>query len=440
MTNRARVRAGRARGRAWRAFKAALFTGTAEPVPPRHPSSPIATSRRRNLPLLGEADVVVVLDLALAVVMGLASLVMLVLRGVPQGSEVFLLPLYSGMLPVLLRDRSPVAAWRLCLVAFPIGRISPPPDTIGTVNTLTYVALALCLYAVAVRCERDLTIAAAVLTVLTTIMWSPDDGPLEKLALWTPDEMLLGVIVPLLAALLGSNVRVRRRLSGDTLRAEEAEAAKAALEERSRIARELHDVVAHHMSVIAIQAEAVPLRAAGDARELEAGLKEIRELSLNALSEMRRVLGVLRDEHGERDTAPQPGLDRLGELIANARAAGLTVGVSTPEPLDDLPDSAGLTAYRIVQESLSNAMRHAPGSTVTVAVSRTAGELLLRISNGPPAVPVARIGADDERVGPGHGLIGMRERASMLGGTLAAGPTPDGGFRVSARLPIKEVR
>lgn len=206
--------------------------------------------------------------------------------------------------------------------------------------------------------------------------------------------------------------------------------------------------------MIAIQAEAVPLRARGDSGQLEAGLAEIRELSLKALAEMRRVLGVLRDENGARDTAPQPGLEALEELLETSRAAGLNASLYVSGTLTDLPEAVSLSAYRIVQESLSNAMRHAPGASVTIRVERLPGELRLRAANGPArpglAVP-AREGGEDphehtgnkdtpKAAGGGQGLLGMRERAAMLGGTLEAGPTDDGGFAVSATLPITEGR
>ncbi|MFD0477419.1 sensor histidine kinase [Nonomuraea thailandensis] len=330
-------------------------------------------------------------------------------------------------LPVALRDRWPLAAWRVAFVMSPvviwltlsIGEGEPP-------YIITAIIMyPLVLYSVAVRCERRITAGVWVLTVLT---------------LWIvhPDSMFIASIIASVAVLFGYNVRARRtataRLVEEEQRTRQAEGAQAVLEERARIARELHDVVAHHMSVIAIQAEAVPLKAAGDVAQLEAGLAEIRGLSLEAIAELRQVLGVLRDPQGRTDTAPQPGLDRIDELVSNARATGLAVLVKRSGALDGLPQAVELSAYRIVQESLSNAMRHAPGATVAVEIARRGEELRLRVANGAGTEP----GTAQEARGAGQGLVGMRERAVLLGGTLDAGPVAGGGFEVLAALPIAE--
>jgi signal transduction histidine kinase len=329
-------------------------------------------------------------------------------------------------LPIALRDRWPLAAWRTAFLALPysvwliatIGvRPGDPPYTF-----LMAASYLLVTYSVAVRCERRITIAVWALSVL---------------AAWIihPNSMAVATILVTVTVLFGYNVRVRRnataRLVVEERRTQEAIGAQSVLEERARIARELHDVVAHHMSVIAIQAEAVPLKAAGDPAQLEAGLADIRALSLEAIAQLRQVLGVLRDEDGRTDTTPQPGLDRVEELIANARAAGLVVLAKRPDSLDGLPTAVGLSAYRIVQESLSNAMRHAPGATVVVDIGRDDGGLRLHITNGPGVSPAGPPGA-------GQGLIGMRERAALLGGTLDVGPVPVGGFQVTATLPVDD--
>ncbi|MEV4020111.1 histidine kinase [Nonomuraea angiospora] len=329
-------------------------------------------------------------------------------------------------LPIALRDRWPLAAWRVSFALMPVAvgvtrTIGFPHGEMPYVTWLI-VSYLLVLYSVAVRCDRRITVAVWVVTFLAT--WIID-----------PNSMPVAMVVVSVAVLFGYNVRVRRsataKLKTEERRTRQAESAQAVLAERARIARELHDVVAHHMSVIAIQAEAVPLKARGDPAQLEAGLAEIRGLSLEAIAELRQVLGVLRDQDGRVDTAPQPGLDRLDELVSNARAAGLAVLVKRSGPLDRLPPAVGLSAYRIVQESLSNAMRHAPGSAVALDVAHRRRELRLRVANGPSAAPGAGPGA-------GQGVVGMRERASLLGGTLDAGPVAGGGFEVRATLPITD--
>lgn len=140
------------------------------------------------------------------------------------------------------------------------------------------------------------------------------------------------------------------------------------------------------------------------------------------------VLGVLRDGEGRTDTTPQPGLEQIDDLVANARAAGLSVLVKRPDSLAGVPQAVSLSAYRIVQESLSNAMRHAPGATVVLDIGLDDKEVRLHVTNGPGTSPSRGPGA-------GHGLVGMRERATLLGGTLEAGPVPVGGFQVTAVLP-----
>jgi signal transduction histidine kinase len=147
---------------------------------------------------------------------------------------------------------------------------------------------------------------------------------------------------------------------------------------------------------------------------------------------MRRLLGVLRAETDESPRAPQPGLSDVAALVATAQRAGVEVTL-TGTPTADVPEAVGLAAYRIVQEALANAARHAPGGPAVVSVRGTAGALWVEVGNGPGA-PTTVAG------GPGLGLVGMRERAALLGGTLEAGPRPDGGYRVAAHLPLTEVR
>jgi len=230
---------------------------------------------------------------------------------------------------------------------------------------------------------------------------------------------------------IGSRLRAQRALADQTERAEDERARRAVLEERTRIARELHDVVAHHMSLIAVRAETAPYRLTGLPELAQAEFGSLSEVAREALAEMRRLLGVLRDDQPAA-LAPQPELADLPSLVDTARQAGLAVELSVPAALGRVPPGVGVCAYRIVQESLSNASQHAPGAAVTVSVDHDSGAVLLRVANGPggPADP-----ARNER-GPGHGLTGMRERVALLGGSLSAGPSPDGGFVVSAVLPL----
>ncbi|MEV4289954.1 sensor histidine kinase [Nonomuraea bangladeshensis] len=415
-------------------FALALFRGNADPPPrSRRLSLPVPRGFRVLVPV-ERLSLVRTAELLMAVILFLTTQDMVrhwaILAeaegrmSVPIPGTLALLCAVAAALPVALRDRWPLAAWRTAFALLPLSlwttlRVSEPPYPVFTV--LSYL---LVLYSVAVRCDRRITLAVWVLTMLTA--WIAH-----------PDSMAVVTVVVTVVVLFGHNVRVRRtatsRLAEEERRSRLAQDAQAVLEERARIARELHDVVAHHMSVIAIQAEAVPIKAAGDPVQLEAGLAEIRNLSLEAIAELRQVLGVLRDQDGRTETTPQPGLDRVDELVANARSAGLAVLIKRSGSLDGLGPAVELSAYRIVQESLSNAMRHAPGAAVGVELVREGDELRLRVAN-------SRGTGDGGPPGAGQGLVGMRERASLLGGTLTAGPTPNGGFEVAATLPITAPR
>jgi signal transduction histidine kinase len=204
------------------------------------------------------------------------------------------------------------------------------------------------------------------------------------------------------------------------------------LEERTTIARELHDVVAHHMSVVAIQAEAAPYRVENPPPELEKAFATIRENAVAALTELRRVLGVVRAEDYDVPDAPQPTLAELDALIANVREAGLDVEKAVTGAVRELPQGVELSAYRIVQEALSNTLRHAPGASARVEVGYVLGGLGLRIVNGAPPNPTLI----KPSPGAGHGITGMRERVTMLNGEMTAEATNEGGYEVTVFLPV----
>jgi signal transduction histidine kinase len=314
----------------------------------------------------------------------------------------------------------------------------------------------------------------AVLTLIPVWLWTGPD--------WTYPIRLTIALAVLTAALYGIRAwgRDRQRLAAQTQQTRHQRERNAVLEERARIARELHDVVAHHMSMIAVQAETAPYRlAAKPGMAGAAGLPEpvieefaaLGQAAREALIEMRRLLGVLRtpDNSKKRDSAtalgtaaaagaaaaaeaqaaaalaPQPRLDDLPELVATARRAGAAVTLQMPGTGEKLPASVGLTAYRIVQESLSNAARHAPGARISVTVEEAPPYVRITVTNEPPATgqphadgtPQPRENEENEENAPaGHGLAGMRERVALLGGQLRAGPEPGGGFAVRAVLPM----
>ncbi|HEX5568596.1 MAG TPA: histidine kinase [Streptomyces sp.] len=270
-------------------------------------------------------------------------------------------------------------------------------------------------------------------------------GVVIGMASWRGPNAVVMAVVSGIALLLLHSVRgwreSRRQVVEQVAVVEEERSRRTLLEERTTIARELHDVVAHHMSVVAIQAEAAPYRVQDPPEELVRVLATIRENAVAALTELRRVLGVVRadlpaDLDGWGPEAPQPTLAELDDLLANVRGAGLEVEPVTTGSVRPLPPGVELSAYRIVQEALSNALRHAPGASARVELGYVPVGLGLRIVNGPPAGAVTAPYADSP--GAGHGLTGMRERAAMLGGELTAGETDDGGFVVEAFLPVAE--
>ncbi|BET48725.1 sensor histidine kinase [Streptomyces tendae] len=224
----------------------------------------------------------------------------------------------------------------------------------------------------------------------------------------------------------------RQRVTAEQTVTAHERSRRTLLEERTTIARELHDVVAHHMSVVAIQAEAAPYRVENPPEELERAFATIRENAVAALTELRRVLGVVRAEDYEAPDAPQPKLADLDALLANVRDAGLTVDKAVTGAVRELPPGVELSAYRIVQEALSNTLRHAPGASARVEVSYVLGGLGLRVVN--TAVEPDTLVKPSP--GAGHGVTGMRERVSMLNGEMTAGPTDDGGYEVAVFLPV----
>ncbi|MEV7415307.1 histidine kinase [Streptomyces sp. NPDC089919] len=238
-------------------------------------------------------------------------------------------------------------------------------------------------------------------------------------------------------AVAAEAVRGRGDVQARLARAEERGAAEEAratlLAERARIARELHDVVAHHMSVITVQADSAPYRLAGVSPAAAEEFGAIAAEARRSLAEMRRLLHVLRNEDSPDGlSTPQPGLRDLPGLVETTRRAGVEVRLAPAGEVGDLPVAVSLSAYRLVQEALSNVVRHAAGARAEVEVRRAAGALHVTVVNSAPREARRAV----EPRGGGHGLAGMRERVAMLDGELSAGAVPGGGFRVAAVLPL----
>ena len=370
----------------------------------------------------GRIDLVAVTDVIVALICFAATNSKLVnLHPANASSVVLLLISLALCAPLAVRTWLPLTAW--CASAVGLFWVGGAFSSMGVLPgaILVYV---LCLYAVAVRCEAWVVVTAAVVTATGGLVIYGQPAL----------TAILTAAVPLLAGVV---VRTRRGTT-ERLAVQERrhEGERAILQERQRIARELHDVVAHHMSVIAIQAEAGPYKVQDPPKELVESFADIRASALSGLKELRRVLGVLRSD--TPNTAPQPGLDDLEELLESGRSAGLTVTAGVSGTARPLPAGVDLSAYRIIQEALSNAMRHAPGAAVQVKLYYGDAALVVEVRND-HCPPGTRVPGEQDGMpggGGGHGIIGMRERATMLGGHLQAGPTEKGEFLVTAALPL----
>ncbi|WP_326579724.1 histidine kinase [Streptomyces sp. NBC_00487] len=336
-----------------------------------------------------------------------------------------------ALIPVLLTLVRPVAAFWASMIATPLtGAFSDMWDDWPWAAG-SFAAHLVVMTVVALRTRPriaawmwGLTAAYGMFVESTLGMghYSSNSGPL----------LVISAMTLLAASALTIRRTAQREVTAQQTVTEHERSKRTLLEERTTIARELHDVVAHHMSVVAIQAEAAPYRVENPPPELEQAFATIRENAVAALTELRRVLGVVRAEDYEAPDAPQPTLADLDGLLANVREAGLTVDKAVTGAVRELPQGVELSAYRIVQEALSNTLRHAPGATARVEIGYVLGGLGLRIVNGPR--PEATLVKTTH--GAGHGLTGMRERVTMLNGEMTTGETEDGGYEVTVFLPV----
>jgi signal transduction histidine kinase len=287
--------------------------------------------------------------------------------------------------------------------------------SLGAYDPLTWRVVAVTAVSVAV---------SVAVTLLGPEVWQASIGA----ALAVAGPALAGRLV---AEHRAQNARLRA-LTAELVRERAAAERAAAAEERTRIARELHDVIGHEITVIALQADAAAAALARAPERAAVPIDRIRATAARTLTEMRRVVGLLRDpeeiDGPEEDLRPQPGLADLPALVQEARAAGADVELVIDPPAAAPPPSLQLSVFRVVQEALTNARRHAPGAPVRVRVDGSGAALCVEVRSGrgrgarPPA-------------GGGHGLVGMRERVRMHGGALEAGPSGDG-FVVRAQLPL----
>jgi signal transduction histidine kinase len=293
------------------------------------------------------------------------------------------------------------------------------------------------LYTVASRCERPVSIRAAEWAALPiTVGVIVDSGP-------HPERIIPKLALFAIAWVIGDNVRTRRaylaELEARAARLErerEERDERAVANERARIARELHDVIAHNVSVMVVQASAGEALFDANPAKARESLSAVASTGRAALTELRRLLGVIRAEEREDEPAyrPQPGIEYLNELVRQVNETGLAVELSVLGEPRELPEGVGLCAYRIVQEALTNTLKHADATHAEVSLRYVADALELQVRDD------GRGGAPVNGEGSGHGLIGMRERVALFGGELSASPRPDHGYEVRARIPLEEPR
>jgi signal transduction histidine kinase len=365
------------------------------------------------------------IDLAIAVLLTAAT--QAELWTADRVEEPFWLQVASFLLitvPVAWRRAAPLAATAVVAVGFTLQTVAGPAEVVGG-----FVAAILITYAVAAHEDRRGALVGALLVTVGVVLSALYDPANRSFADTFGNLFLFAVVWA-----LGRLVRARQERADVAERsaAEHEERARTAVrDERSRIARELHDVVAHSVSVMVLHAGVARRLLRDDQDRVAEPLLLVEETGRQALAEMQRLLGVLRENGARPALTPQPGLGDLAELADQMRRSGLDVALHVEGEPQQVPAGVGLAAYRIVQEALTNALKHAGAATVVVRVGYQRGRIGLEI-------------VDDGRGGgpgggTGHGLIGMRERAVLYGGRFEAGPLAAGGFRVCAELPIDPV-
>lgn len=357
----------------------------------------------------------------------------------PQIAEVFtsqsdgfhILLMVLMTVPLVLRRVYPIPVFFVILAAWVVERARDYPDT------LTWIAVVIVFYTIGAELPRPSSLRIGGITALFMLGWAVIGAiMLESISAVSLITTMIVTVTPLL---LGREIHSQRRrveeLRERVERADrdrEEKARRAVAEERTRIARELHDVVAHQMTVMTLQADGARRIADGsDPRVIEA-LETIGDAGHSALAEMRRTVALLRAPEEESDTKPLPHLGDVEQLIEAVRAAGLPVDLAIEGEVRPLAEGTELSAYRIVQESLTNSVRHGgPDVSAKVVIDYGDDQLDVLILDDGRGVS-ADIGD-----GVGNGIIGMRERIGMLGGELSAGPHAGGGYEVHATIPIE---
>lgn len=352
-------------------------------------------------------------------------------EGSPAGLTLF--ALLWGLPMLVTRRRAPVPTAVALIVLMCVQAVIWPQSVPYSFGTFLAVMLATGVLGAHIDTRRGLLAGAAlVIGAIVLVVTLDASGDWTNLLSTIPAAGFAWLVGYAYRANADRTNELRERAER-LERERDAEARAAVAEERARIAREMHDVVAHSLSVMVVQAEAAEAMLDVDPERARRPLSAVQDTGRSALGELRRMLGVLRerDEAGA-PLAPQPGLDGLDELVESIRAAGLLVSVRIDGEPRPLPPGVDLSAYRIVQEGLTNALKHAGPARAEVLVRYGDRELELRISDDGR-------GHDPSSNGGGHGLVGMRERVALYGGELEAGPRHGGGYRLRARLPLDTV-
>jgi signal transduction histidine kinase len=285
---------------------------------------------------------------------------------------------------------------------------------------------AVAVYTVADREDRPRALYGLAAVLFLGVAWMAFDPLIVRPVQYAQSSAWLSIWV--IAWLLGALVRTRRLYAQGLVREREERALTAVAEERNRIARELHDVVGHSVSVMTVQASAVRRLMRSDQEKERAALETVEAAGREALAEMRRMVGVLRAGDAPPDLAPPPSLDQLDRLVDNFRRAGLGVEVQVTGLPVPVPPGLDLTAFRLVQEALTNTLKHGQADRAVVHIGYRDDELLISVRDdgrGPDGTP------------PGTGLLGMQERVAVYGGRLTTGAADGGGFELQARLPLE---
>jgi signal transduction histidine kinase len=336
--------------------------------------------------------------------------------------------------PILTHRRFPIASAAVCLTAVALFAVG---------HYVAYPGYAIFVLTFGIALHSDEQVSVPTLFVSAVVLGVAVDLQPAKVAVLS--TYLLSEVFVGAAWLTAWNLRRRRarwtELQARTERLErerEEQARRAVTEERLRIARELHDVIAHSMSVIAVQSAVGNHVIDTQPAEARQALAAIEATSRSALTEMRRLLGVLRQAGEPRGSlTPAPGLADLGSLVSQVQDAGIKVWINVEGQRGAVPPGVDLSAYRVIQEALTNVIKHAGSTAATVTIRYRDDSVTVEIANQRPDARDVHV--PPPRNGSGHGIIGMRERVAVFGGEFAAGPGPDGGFLVRARFPIAAV-